>query len=116
MVDDLMTKCPTHTWSDGVRRQSEGPCMTFGEVTRPKCSVLEIWKRAIEAGAPASGLAVMRLRPKLGDETQVWQFSIDDTPRNVHFSHQVADTCDTTLEKPTPVPPGAGSAVKPNPY
>jgi hypothetical protein len=118
IVDDVMAKCPTHTWSNGVDQQREGPCMTFGAVTRPRCSVLEVWKRAIEAGAPAAGLAVLRLRPTLGgtDGAQEWEFSIDDTPRNLHFSHEVSDTCDPTLEKPTPVPPGAGSTAHPNPY
>jgi hypothetical protein len=99
-IDDVIAKCPVHTWKNGARTASETPCFRRGALTRPKCSVVEVWKRAIDAGAPANGLAVLALHEAIGDEPQSWTFSIEDAPRNIHFAHVVVDTCQPTLEKP----------------
>jgi hypothetical protein len=117
-VDDMMARCPVHAWKAGMRTEGEGSCMSFGELARPRCSVVEVWKQAIEAGAPAKGLAVLALGRSPGDgEPQSWTFAIDDDPRDIHFSKSVPDVCDPTLEKPVPMPPAPGTVqVRPNPY
>ena len=111
-ADDAMARCPVYTWKGGVRTDSEGSCWAFGELTRPRCSAVEVWKQAIEEGAPAKGLAILELGT---GEPQSWTFTIDDEPRGIHFSKPVPDVCDPTLEKPVPMPPGK-VPVKPNPY
>ncbi|MBL0214626.1 MAG: hypothetical protein IPQ07_12145 [Myxococcales bacterium] len=116
-VDVSATRCPKYVWSHGMRSNDESFCMSIGELSRPRCSVLEIWKRAIEAGAPPAGLAMLDLQAPVGDAVgQIWKFRIDDDPRNIHFAHDVPDTCEPTLEKPTPALPTKPPIVKPNPY
>lgn len=112
-VDEMMAKCPVYSWKAGARTQSDGMCMSLGQLARPRCSVLEVWKQAIEAGAPATGLAVLELE---AGEQQSWTFSISDGPRDIHFAKSVPDVCDPTLEKPVPMTPPAKPGVKPNPY
>ncbi len=117
-VDDVMARCPVYEWKAGVRSTGESSCMAFGTLVRPHCSVVEVWKQAIEDGAPAKGLAILELHPALGaGDTQSWRFEIDDAPRNIHIGKTVPDVCDPTLEKPVPMPPAPGAVqVKPNPY
>ncbi len=111
-TESEIRRCPNYVWKDGTRSDTESHCMAFGEIQRPQCSVLEVWKQAIEAGAPAAGLATLTLNPVgPGRGTQAWSFRIDDGPRDIHFSHDVPDVCDPTLEKPTPMIP-----KQPNPY
>ena len=117
-ADDMMAECPIIEWKGGVRTEGKASCMSFGQLERPHCSVLEVWKQAIEAGAPAKGLAILELgtSPAAG-EPQTWSFAIDDAPRDIHFSKSVVDVCDPTLEKPVPMPPAPGTVqLKPNPY
>ncbi|MBA3465487.1 MAG: hypothetical protein H0T46_36480 [Deltaproteobacteria bacterium] len=101
-VDDAMARCPKYSWRGGTRSDSETICFVSGMgITKPRCSVVEVWKRASDAGAPAAGLAVLALRGVgPGSPEQYWDFAIDDGPRNVHFSHSVQDTCEPTLERP----------------
>jgi len=117
-VDDMRAHCPRYTWKDGARAESEGSCISIGTIERPRCSVVEVWKQAIEHGAPAQALAVLALAPAnpIINDTQTWSFRVDDAPRDIHFSLDVPDVCAPTLEKPTALPPATGSAVKPNPY
>ncbi len=119
-VDVSSTRCPKYVWSQGMRSNDESFCMSIGELSRPHCSVIEVWKQAIEAGAPPAGLAMLELALPLPDTgSQIWKFRIDDDPRNIHFAHDVPDTCEPTLEKPTPTLPAKPTArpsVKANPY
>lgn len=95
---DFTARCPVYSWEHGQRTTAETSCVMSDQgLARPKCSVVEIWKRAIDKGAPKQGLAVMELR---GGKPQSWHFSIDDDPRNIHFSLDVEDTCEPTLEAP----------------
>jgi len=106
--EDPLARCPAYSWKAGVRTKSEGSCISLGELARPHCSVVEVWKQAIEAGAPAQGLAVLSLQANGPDDKQYWSFSIEDAPRDIHFSKTVPDVCDPTLEKPVAVPPDRG--------
>ena len=92
-------RCPSFTWKRGVRTTGQTSCPMLGAegITRPKCSVVEVWKRAIEKGAPAKALAVLEL---VGPPGQTWKLSIDDAPRKIHFAIDVEDTCEPTLEAP----------------
>ena len=101
-VDDAMARCPVYEWKGGVRTEGQGSCWSIDELTRPHCSAVEVWKQAIEEGAPAKGLAILELG---AGEPQSWTFTIDDEPRSIHFSNSVRDVCDPTLEKPVPMPP-----------
>jgi hypothetical protein len=117
LADDVMARCPVYTWKSGARTESDGSCLSLGALERPRCSVLEVWAQAIEAGAPAKGLAIIDLNAAPLGERQSWTFSITDGPRDIHFAKSVPDVCEPTLEKPVPVPPTPGKVeVKPNPY
>ena len=95
---DMMARCPAYRWKAGVRTNRETSCLMFGDgIARPKCSVREVWKRAIDKGAPEKALAVLQLS---GPPMQSWKLSIDDDPRDIHFSIDVEDTCEPTLEAP----------------
>lgn len=95
---DMTSRCPSYRWKGGVRTDGETSCLMFGAgLARPKCSVVEVWRRAIEKGAPEKALAVLALT---GPPMASWTLSIDDSPRNIHFSIDVEDTCAPTLEKP----------------
>ena len=96
--EDVSARCPVYTWKAGVRTSEDTTCIMSDQgLARPKCSVVEVWKRAVDKGAPKQGLAVMELR---SGSPQSWHFSIDDEPRSIHFSLDVDDTCAPTLEKP----------------
>jgi hypothetical protein len=99
---EINGSCPKYSWKQGVRTDTTTFCSTPGAgLSKPSCSIVEVWKRAIDAGAPAHGLAVLTLNGTgPGIPVQYWSFAIDDGPRNVHFSHSVQDTCEPTLEKP----------------
>lgn len=112
MSEDLAATCPTYTWERGARTETTGSCLAFGVIERPRCSVLELWKQALEAGAPGKALAVIALYPATQSQPQTWTFTIEDGPRDIHFQKTIPDTCDPTLEKPLPAPAGK----KPNPY
>ncbi len=67
-----------------------------------RCSVAEIWKRAIAKGAPAEGVAMVQLRE---EKPRRWIFTILDAPRNISIQHFFPDDCELALEKPQPVGP-----------
>lgn len=96
MTEDVLAQCPSYTWEGGKRSDGQTSClmMLSEPIERPKCSVVAIWKQAIDAGAPAAALA------QLSIHAGTWTLSIDDAPRNVHFQQDFPDTCAPTLEKP----------------
>jgi hypothetical protein len=62
-----------------------------------RCSVREIWKRAIAAGAPADALATLTITLKPG--TRAWGFWITDEPRGVDISQGFEDDCAMVVEQ-----------------
>ena len=61
-----------------------------------RCTVVEIWQKAIKLGAPKDALAVITFR---NTQPPKWGFSITDAPRDVHIAHEFPDDCERTLEK-----------------
>lgn len=95
---DGVQRCPSFAWRRGVRNEDTTSCLMLDAgLARPKCSVVEVWKRAIDKGAPEKALAVLELR---GPPDQSWKLRIDDAPRGIHFAIDVPDTCAPTLEAP----------------
>lgn len=95
-VYDETATCPTHTWTKGERAIGGTSCvMNAPGLRKPTCSITEVWKRAIERGAPKEGLAVIELR---GGAAQRWTFAIDDEPRNIRFRFETQDGCAPVLE------------------
>ena len=78
-----------HTW--------EQSCVD-SPATTPRCSIQQVWKRAIEQGAPADAVAQVDYDSYLGERP--WTFKISDEPRNVNISHRFADDCELAVEKP----------------
>lgn len=73
-------------------------CLAFGlEGAPPKCTVVQIWQRALADGAPANALATISVISGMP-----WSFSIDDEPRNVHFSQVYDDNCAPAAEAGPP--------------
>lgn len=87
-------RCPVLTWTKGMRNTTLAPCALALPIVRPRCTVAEVWKRAIAAKAPPEGLATLSYRPG------TWTFAIDDAPRKVHVQQDIADTCEAAAEKP----------------
>lgn len=63
----------------------------------PRCTVQTIWKRAIDAGAPADALAVLTLRE---NANRRWNFKVSDEPRKVAIDNSYDDDCELAVEKP----------------
>lgn len=92
---EVVTQCPvillSKTWGTGL-----GMCRNVAAYL-PRCTVAEIWRRAIAAGAMADALATIRLT-NLAPVT--WRFTIRDAPRNIDFAHTFPDDCERQLEQP----------------
>jgi hypothetical protein len=91
-------ECPRFEWTKGTRSTMKSPCALVAAITRPKCSVVEVWRRAIAAKAPAEGLARLTFQ---NGASPAWSFAIDDAPRKVKVRQTIADTCEPTAERPT---------------
>lgn len=92
--------CPELEWSARTGWEKNGwTCYLGGELLgrQLRCSVVELWKRAIAKGAPPDALAVIRLQP--GPNGNVWSFRITDELRGVHVSLDLPDDCDPVVEK-----------------
>lgn len=61
----------------------------------PRCSVSDIWKRAIAKKAPADAVALVTFRAS----EKKWDFAIDDEPLKVHVHESFADDCELNVEK-----------------
>jgi hypothetical protein len=73
-------------WRDGDCRVS------FPEPIR--CTVVQIWKRAIAAGAPHPALADLDLGPTTSHKARAWSFEIKDRAKGtVVFSKDFPDDC-----------------------
>ena len=91
-------ECPRFEWTKGTRSTTKTACALVTAIARPKCSVVEVWRRAIAAKAPAEGLAKLVFQPGASPS---WSFAIDDAPRKVKVRQTIADTCEPTAERPT---------------
>lgn len=94
--------CPHYTWTAGIRERRNANCLALQILERPRCTVLEVWQRAIKGGAPDKGLAVVQLLPTdtARDIPQHWTFNIDDEPRRIHVAQEIRDDCQPVVEKP----------------
>lgn len=54
---------------------------------KPRCSIVEIWQRAIDKGAPSNGVA--KIRMWTSNRARNWKFEMDGTPHTYRF----ADDC-----------------------
>jgi len=89
-------QCAEVSWtpSGHWKYEQRSRCLV-AERPLPRCTVAEIWKRALAKGAPADALAVLVLR-----ETgrRAWLFKITDEPRNVSFLQSFPDDCEVVVE------------------
>jgi hypothetical protein len=86
--------CPTWTF---VAKTAEwtaetGSCMPTVALA-PKCTVEQIWARAIADGAPKEALATLSLGVRKGEPAIVWAFRIEDRPRQINIDKRYADDC-----------------------
>lgn len=65
----------------------------------PRCTVQEVWKRAIAMGAPADALAVLTFETTMNP---IWIFVVRDAPRDVNVQLPVPDDCALAVEAPGP--------------
>jgi hypothetical protein len=68
-------------------------CLGIGAGTGVRCTVIQIWQRALADGAPANAVAKISTIGGIG-----WTFAIDDAPRDVHFSRSYDDDCAPAAE------------------
>ena len=85
--DNEPRECARVTWS---RKRgwdpSTGPCREVAAAA-PRCTVSQIWQRAIERGAPEDAVAIL-VRRVPDVQPPEWHFTIQDGPRNVNIGHR----------------------------
>jgi len=89
--------CFTRTWDLKTGWQHVPSACLVAYETGVRCTVVAIWKRAIELGAPADALATIGLEST--EEGRAWHFTIEDEPRDVHIAHTFVDDCPIAVEK-----------------
>lgn len=89
--------CVGVTWARGRGwMKSEEACVQVHEAGI-RCSVREVWKRAIANNALTDALATIQLAMKPDERT--WGFWIKDEPRGVDIHHAFYDDCEMAVEK-----------------
>ena len=59
-----------------------------------RCTISQVWQRAIAAGAPPPSLADIVLGLEVGHPTRAWKFEIKDRAKGtVVFTKTFADDC-----------------------
>ena len=111
MMEMIHARCPIFSWRGGVFRETPGSCAMMGTaLARPRCTIAQVLARSAAAGAPANALATIKAYGYLVEVAgKTFWVSIDDAPRNIHFKHEVEDTCEPLLEA-TPAGPAAPAA------
>ncbi|MEO8703358.1 MAG: hypothetical protein ABI867_25145 [Kofleriaceae bacterium] len=96
----LPDDCPTWTVHEvgGWIVEHHG-CTPEVELPPARCSVQQIFARAIKDGAPAAALAGMKLVLD-GTSPAVWKFSVVDAPRRIDFQRVYRDDCTPIIERP----------------
>jgi len=64
----------------------------------PRCSVLQIWERAIKQRVPAEAVAMLQLEID-NKNSALWTFTVEDEPRNIHIRETFPDDCPLAVEK-----------------
>jgi hypothetical protein len=75
-------------------------CTANRELPPAKCSVEQVFARAIKEAAPAAALATLSL--ELGSDekyTPYWTFAIVDQPRKIDIHKSYTDDCQPVIEK-----------------
>lgn len=98
-AEKLRSRCPTLRLDKGVWTVRETGCYRVRLKAGPKCTVAQIWSKALTAGAPDNALAIIELDRRGSG----WNFRVIDKLRGVDFLRYITDDC-------APKPP------KPNPY
>ena len=88
------SECFKLTWKRGWS-SAPSACIEAGR-DFGRCSISEVWKRAIAKGAPAEAVATMQLRE---EKPRRWTFTILDAPRKISVEHSFPDDCALTLER-----------------
>ncbi len=88
------------TWDANgiVKKRDSGYGDEQAVITKPACSIAQLWKKALAGGAPTDALAVITLLA--GDEghPQRWVFTITDSPRKVFYRLEQPDDCPASAE------------------
>lgn len=92
--------CPSFSVEHGRIVEGTTLCMGFQRLAPPRCTVAQVWARAIADQAPKAALASLDLHES-GEDAQAWEFAISDPPRNIDFKHTYPDDCEAVVERPT---------------
>jgi hypothetical protein len=90
--------CLSVSWSREAGWQlADHHCATRPTVLGPRCSLAEIWRRALDHKAPEDAVAVLKIGyPRSHD---YWQFSIQDPLRKVSLHRRYRDDCTRAVEQ-----------------
>jgi hypothetical protein len=100
--------CPMWRWKDGERTQGETSCLGFDPIAPPRCTIAQLWQRAIALPTPADALATIsrgsvqanaaELEAMVaqgdGATTRRWLFQALDHARAVVAATTILDDCD----------------------
>jgi len=92
--------CPHWTTRSGAWEAGTTYCMPTYELGPARCSVPQVWARAIRDQAPAAGLASLSLQQLENTTRTQWMFSITDAPRGIDFHRTYPDDCEPVVEQP----------------
>lgn len=95
-VERRRERCPTIRLVRGRWSVTELTCYEKKVLSGPRCTVAEIWKRAIANGAPPNAVAVIQM-----DARYTWTFKVTDKVRGVDIDRAYDDNCEPA--------PGSGS-------
>jgi hypothetical protein len=102
-------RCPKLTFGGGGWISEDRSCTKMKQLAGgPRCSVAQIWTKAIAQGAPDNAVAILQFDARGGS----WTFRITDKLRGVSFYRSYTDDCTTATVPPPPPRKGA----KANPY
>jgi hypothetical protein len=95
--ESMDSDCPTWSFAAKTSEWSAeaGPCMPTVALV-PKCTVEQIWTRAIADGAPGKALATISLGVRKGEPAITWRFRIEDRPRQIDIDKRFPDDCAPT--------------------
>jgi len=92
------TPCARSKWAATTGWALEdAPCKAVAP--GPRCTVREVWTKAIAMGAPADALAVLTYDTTM---QPIWLFVIRDAPRGVNVQLAIPDACALAVEASAP--------------
>ena len=86
--------CPIYTWQRGELTVDDTNCIGSGALSPPRCTIVEVWKRARAERVPTNGTAALELdaAPNGSASQQLWRLMVRSTKGDL-TADTIADDC-----------------------